>query len=189
MLFCVGAIANFIVGGVTGVFLASIPVDLLYHGTYYVVGHFHFVLVGMVVFALFAACYYWFPLLTGRLFDPGLARAHFWLTAIGVLVAFLAMLVAGMGGLPRRMASYPVQFATVQQLATLGAYLIGFAQVLWGWNMLVSWRSGQIVETADVWNLKESGAFTREWQRFEQRLEGPESRDDAAATPVDDERA
>jgi cytochrome c oxidase subunit 1 len=87
------------------------------------------------------------------------------------------------------MASYPVQFATVQQLATLGAYLIGFAQVLWGWNMLVSWRSGQIVETADVWNLKESGAFTREWQRFEQRLEGPESRDDAAATPVDDERA
>ncbi|WP_049903881.1 cbb3-type cytochrome c oxidase subunit I [Halococcus agarilyticus] len=189
MLFCVGAIANFVVGGVTGVFLASIPVDLLYHGTYYVVGHFHFVLVGMVVFALFAASYYWFPLFTGRLFDPGLARAHFWLTTIGVVIAFLAMLVAGMGGLPRRMATYPTQFATTQQLATLGAYLIGFGQALWLWNVLVSWRTGQIVETADVWNLKESGAFTREWQRFERRLERIESRDDAAATAADDERA
>jgi cytochrome c oxidase subunit 1 len=175
MLFCIGAIANFIVGGVTGVFLAAIPVDLVYHGTYYVVGHFHLILVGMVVFALFAACYYWFPLFTGRMFDRGLARAHFWLTMVGVVVAFLVMLIIGMGGLPRRMASYPARFATAQQLATLGAYLIGFAQVLWAWNMLVSWRSGPVVETADVWNLKADDAFTREWQRFERRLERDEA--------------
>jgi cytochrome c oxidase subunit 1 len=177
MLFCIGAIANFVVGGVTGVFLAAIPVDLVYHDTQYVVGHFHLILVGMVVFALFAACYYWFPLLTGRMFDRELARAHFWLTMVGVVVAFLVILVIGMNGLPRRLVSYPARFATAQQLATLGAYLIGFAQVLWAWNMFVSWRSGPIVETADVWNLKADGAFTREWQRFERQLESDKTTD------------
>ena len=114
MLFCIGAIMNFIIGGVTGVFLAAIPVDLLYHGTYYVVGHFHFILVGVVVFALFAACYYWFPILTGRMFNRELARAHFWLSMIGVLITFLIISLIGMNGLPRRMATYPVQFATTQ---------------------------------------------------------------------------
>ena len=192
MLFCVGAIGNFVLGGVTGVFLAAVPVDLVYHGTYYVVGHFHLVLVGMVVFALFAACYFWFPLFTGRLFDPTLARAHFWLTTVGVAVTFLTMLALGAAGLPRRMATYPVRFAGFHQVITLGAFLIGFAQVLWAWNMVASWRAGPVVESADVWDLRENGGLTREWRAFERRLaaEAPDTdtEDDPADRPTHRDR-
>ncbi|WP_336363602.1 cbb3-type cytochrome c oxidase subunit I [Halalkalicoccus salilacus] len=169
-LFCFGAIANFVVGGITGVFLAAIPVDVVYHGTQYVVGHFHFVLVGMIVFALFAACYYWFPLFTGRLYDDRLAMAHFWLTMGGVVVAFSALVFLGMQGLPRRTATYPLRFAPLHQIATIGAYVIGFGQLLWAWNMVRSLLSGETVEEADVWDLKRDGAFTREWREFERRL-------------------
>ena len=186
MLFCVGAVGNFVVGGVTGVFLAAVPVDLLYHGTYYVVGHFHLILVGTVVFALFAACYFWFPLFTGRTYDPTLARAHFWLTTLGVAVAFLTMLALGAAGLPRRMATYPARFAGFQQVITLGAFLIGFAQVLWLWNMVVSWRSGPVVESGDVWNLEENGGVTREWRAFERRLATDGSAPNADADDPDD---
>ncbi len=169
LLFCVGAIFTFVFGGVTGVFLASVPADLAYHGTYYVVGHFHFVLAGTIVFALFAAYYYWCPILTGRLYDERLAVAHFWLTIIGVAVTFGVLVVLGMQGLPRRMATYPLRFAPLQQIATVGAYVTGFGQVLWAWNALRSLWAGPPVESPDVWNLKRDGAFTREWRRFEDR--------------------
>ncbi|WP_336343207.1 cbb3-type cytochrome c oxidase subunit I [Halalkalicoccus ordinarius] len=170
LLFCTGAIFNFNLGGITGVFLAALPVNLRYHGTYYVVGHFHFILVGMIVFALFGACYYWFPLLTGQHYDRNLAMAHFWLTMIGALVTFGILLLLGMQGLPRRSATYPLQFAPLQQLATVGAYVMGFGQILWLLNMVKSLRTGERITDADVWNLKQNGMFTREWQWFERRL-------------------
>ena len=167
MLFCIGAIANLIIGGVTGVFLAAIPINLLYHGTYYVVGHFHLILVGTIVFALFAANYYWFPILTGRMYNTQLAKFHFWLSSVGVVVTFNLFLLIGMLGLPRRMATYPPQFTLLQQFATVGAYLIGFAQLIWLLNMYYSVRYGPVVETADVWNLAETGALTQEWEWFD----------------------
>lgn len=171
MLFCVGAIANFVIGGVTGVFLAAIPIDLLYQGTYYVVGHFHLILVGTIVFALFAANYYWFPILTGRMYNAQLAKYHFWLSSVGVVVTFNLFLLIGMLGLPRRMATYPPQFTLLHQFATVGAYLIGLSQLIWLWNMYYSVRYGPEVETADVWRLAETGAFTREWKWFRTQRE------------------
>ncbi|WP_435079505.1 cbb3-type cytochrome c oxidase subunit I [Halococcus sp. AFM35] len=171
MLFCIGAIGTFVIGGVTGVFLAAIPVDLLYHGTYYVVGHFHLILVGTIVFALFAACYYWFPILTGKMYNTQLAKYHFWLSAVGVVVTFNLFLVIGMLGLPRRMATYPPQFTLLHQFATVGAFLIGFAQVIWLWNMYRSVRHGPAIETADVWDLAETESLTREWRWFRTRRE------------------
>jgi cytochrome c oxidase subunit I len=171
MLFCVGSIATFIIGGVTGVFLASIPVDLVLHDTYYVVGHFHLIIMGLIPFAIFAAVYFWFPIFTGRLFNEFLGKVHFWLTFIGVMLTFNTFIVLGMVGLPRRYANYPPQFAFLQQIATIGAFIIALGTLVWVWNMLQSYRNGPIVTDADVWNLKEYGFFSREWQWFEERLE------------------
>jgi cytochrome c oxidase subunit 1 len=171
MLFCVGSIATFIIGGVTGVFLASIPVDLVLHDTYYVVGHFHLIIMGLIPFAMFAAVYFWFPIFTGRMYNKFLAKVHFWLTFIGVMLTFNTFIVLGMAGLPRRYASYPPQFAFLQQVATVGAFIIALGTLVWVWNMLQSYRNGPIVTDADVWNLKEYGFFSREWQWFEERLE------------------
>ncbi|WP_423746359.1 cbb3-type cytochrome c oxidase subunit I (plasmid) [Haladaptatus sp. SPP-AMP-3] len=171
MLFCIGSIATFIIGGVTGVFLASIPVDLMLHDTYYVVGHFHLIIMGLIPFAMFAAVYYWFPIFTGRMYNRTLAKVHFWITFVGVMLTFNTIIVLGMMGLPRRYASYPPQFAFLQQVATVGAFIIALGTLVWVWNMLQSYRNGPIVTDADVWNLKEYGFFSREWQWFEERLE------------------
>jgi len=165
-----GAIATFIVGGVTGVFLAVIPVDILYHGTYYVVGHFHLILVGIVPFLMMAAGYYWYPLITGRWYDRRLARFQSVLIVFGSTVTFTTLLVVGGVGLPRRQASYPPEFQFAQQLATVGAYVIGLAVLLWLYNMVVSYWRGQPVRTTDPWDLKATEQFTREWQWFEERM-------------------
>lgn len=174
MLFCIGGVSTFIVGGITGVFLASIPVDLLMHDTWYVIGHFHLIIMGLIVFAMFAGSYYWFPILTGKMYDRRLALAHVILTFVGVWIAFFSMLVLGYEGLPRRYATYPHEFTLLQQIATGGAYLIGLGVLIWLWNMLQSYRMGPRIEDADVWNLKETDQFTREWQWFEEQLEEQE---------------
>ncbi|ACV49053.1 MULTISPECIES: cbb3-type cytochrome c oxidase subunit I [Halomicrobium] len=150
MLFCLAAVSLFVLGGVTGVFLASIPVDLVLHGTAFVVGHFHLLLVGTITTALFAASYYWFPLIVGRWYDPGLARAHFWLTAVGTVLAFCPLLVAGALGLPRRMATYPADFAVWHTIATVGAYIIATGQLLWLLNVVTAVRNGELVENCPV---------------------------------------
>ncbi len=171
MLFCVSGVGYFIIGGVTGVFLASVPVDLLYHDTYYVVGHFHFIVMGVITFAAFAASYYWYPILTGRMYDTLLAKAHVWLSIVGVLLTFGLLLLLGILGLPRRYATYPQEYALIHQLATAGSYLLLFGTVIWLYNMVQSARIGPIVLDADVWNLKPIDQFTPEWQWFEERLE------------------
>ncbi|MBX0296748.1 cbb3-type cytochrome c oxidase subunit I [Haloarcula nitratireducens] len=171
MLFCIGGVSTFIIGGITGVFLASIPVDLLMHDTWYVVGHFHFIIMGLIIFAMFAGSYYWFPIFTGKMYDRRLALIHIGLTFIGVWLAFTAMLLLGYAGLPRRYATYPPKFILLQQIATVGAYMISAGTFVWLWNLMQSYRKGQRITDADVWNLKETGQFTREWQWFENRLE------------------
>ena len=170
MLYCIGSIGTFVIGGITGVFLAAIPVDLLYHDTYYVVGHFHFIIMGIIPMMMFAASYYWYPIITGRMYDQSLAKLQALLMIVGVPVTFGSLLIQGMGGLPRRYAAYPAQFATLQQIASVGAFVIGTSVLLWLWNMVQSYRVGEPVYDADVWNLKETGAFTREWQWFEEQL-------------------
>jgi cytochrome c oxidase subunit 1 len=171
MVFCVGGIGLFVVGGVTGIFLASIPVDLVLHGTYYVVGHFHFIVMGVIAFAAFAASYYWFPILTGRMYNRTVARVQAYLSIVGVVVTFMPMLIIGQAGLPRRSARYPAQFELLQQVATAGAFILGLTALLWVGNMLQSYRLGTIVTDPDPWDLKETGQFSREWQWFEERLE------------------
>jgi cytochrome c oxidase subunit 1 len=178
MLFCLGGISTFIVGGVTGVFLGSIPVDLLYHGTYYVVGHFHFIVSGIILFAVFAGIYYWFPLMSRRMYDKPLAVVHFALSFVGANLLSFGMLFLGLLGMPRRSATYPVEFLPLQLMAGIGAALLAVGQLVWLWNMVQSYRTGRIVMDADVWDLKRYGMFTKEWEWFEDRLERAQRMDE-----------
>jgi len=181
MLFCLGAVGTFVLGGVTGVFLAAAPVDQVLHGTYYVVGHFHLVLVGMIVSALFAATYYWFPLVTGRLYDVRLGRVHFWLTLGGTLLAFVPMLLVGQLGLPRRMATYPEAFVPLQTVATVGAYVLGIGQVVWLWNVGSALWRGDRVEAADVGPGHRGVGATPEWTALDSPDAEPDGRRGDAA--------
>ncbi len=178
MLFCIGFISNFIIGGVTGVFLAAIPIDLVLHDTYYVVGHFHYVVMGAIAFAGFAGIYYWYPMYTGRMYQRTLAKWHFWLSMIGTNLTFFAMIILGYAGFTRRYATYdgltvgPVEVITaMHQAATLGAFLLLIGQIIWVWNMVSSWIDGPKVEDGDPWNLAETNMKSREWAWFERKLD------------------
>ncbi|MFC7069247.1 cbb3-type cytochrome c oxidase subunit I [Halobaculum lipolyticum] len=197
MIMCVGGVGLFVVGGVTGVFLAAIPIDRQYHDTYYVVGHFHFIVMGVITMAAFAASYYWFPILTRRMYAQRLARVQAYVTIVGVFVTFFPMLLLGIVGHPRRYAAYALhldvhpEWLTLHLVATFGAAIIGVAVSLWLFNMVRSIRMGTPVVDADVWDLKESGQFTREWQWFEERLERRRRRrvsdaESASTTPGDE---
>jgi cytochrome c oxidase subunit 1 len=180
-ILCAGGIGTFIIGGVTGVFLAVIPIDILYHGTYYVVGHFHLIVVGIIPMLMIASSYYWYPIMTGRWYDRRLAKFQSVLLIFGAFVTFMVLLVIGGLGLPRRQAIYPAEYQFAQQIATVGAYIIGLSALLWLYNMLVSYWQGAIVKTTDPWELKATGQFTREWQWFEDRM--VEKYDMEPATP------
>ncbi|UHQ98634.1 cbb3-type cytochrome c oxidase subunit I (plasmid) [Natrinema zhouii] len=168
MIASIAAVGFFVVGGVTGVFLAAVPINVRYTGTYYVVAHFHLLLAGFVGLALVAGAYYWFPLLTGRRLEPGLARLHAWLTIVGVAVAFGALLLVGLAQLPRRIATYPAAYAPLQQLATVGAYVIAAGQLVF---LLVLGSSLWIGDPADgesadddPWDLEDGPSHMREWR-------------------------
>ncbi|UPM44152.1 cbb3-type cytochrome c oxidase subunit I [Halocatena salina] len=178
MLFCVGFVSNFIIGGVTGVFLASIPVDLILHDTYYVVGHFHYIVMGAIAFSGFAAMYYWYPIFTGRMYQRTLARWHFWLWMLGSNITFFAMLLLGYEGMPRRYATYELSeggpFSVLIQnlhvIATVGALLMAVGTIIWLWNFVVSWYEGPKAGE-DPWDLREYGMEAREFEWHADRIQ------------------
>ena len=178
MLFCVGFISNFILGGVTGVFLAAVPVDLVLTDTYYVVGHFHYIVMGAIGFAAFAAIYYWFPIFTGKMYQRTLAKWHFWLSMIGTNITFFAMLVLGYLGMPRRYATYefdgaiaPLAQVTLwHRIATVGAVLLLIGGLIFVWNIVQSWLEGPEVEDGDPWNLEDENMLGREFAWFDRKL-------------------
>ena len=172
-LFCVGFVGNFIIGGVTGVFEAAIPVDLILHDTYHVVAHFHYVIMGGIAFAVFAGIYYWFPLYTGRWYQRSLAKWHFWLTLAGTNVTFFPMVLLGYAGMPRRYATYDLTagpldlFTVLHQVATFGVVLLVIGQLIFVWNLVTSWLEGPLVADGDPWDLAETDQFSREFAWFE----------------------
>jgi len=178
MLFCIGFVANFIIGGITGVFLAAVPVDEVLHDTYYVVGHFHYVIMGAIAFAVFAGLYYWYPIFTGKMYQRKLGKWHFWLTMVGTNVTFFSMLVLGYLGMTRRYASYqltvagaPLDLITLfHQLASVGAFILFAGQIIFLWNFVSSWLEAPEVEDGDPWDLKESGMADKDFQWHEDRI-------------------
>ncbi len=158
MLFALAFVFLFTIGGFSGVMLAIAPADYQYHDTYFVVAHFHYVLVSGALFSIFCAVYYWLPKWTGHMYSEALGKLHFWLSFVGVNLAFFPMHFSGLAGMPRRIPDYALQFANFNAWSTVGAFIFGLSQLVFLYLVIKSIRGGQKA-TAQVWD----GAEGLEW--------------------------
>ncbi|MDF2182354.1 cytochrome c oxidase subunit I [Neptuniibacter sp. CAU 1671] len=158
MLFSLAFVVLFTIGGFSGLMLAIAPVDFQYHDTYFVVAHFHYVLVPGAIFAIMAATYYWIPKWTGRYYNETMGKVHFWLSFIGVNITFFPMHFIGLAGMPRRIPDYALQFADFNAVASVGAFIFGFSQLIFLYNVISCIRSGKKA-SSEVWE----GSHGLEW--------------------------
>ncbi|MVU76338.1 cytochrome c oxidase subunit I [Nocardia sp. ET3-3] len=158
MLWSVGFLVTFLFGGLSGVILASPPLDFHVSDTYFVVAHFHYVLFGTIVFATFAGIYFWFPKMTGRMMDERLGKWHFWATFVGFHTTFLVQHWLGNMGMPRRYADYLPSdgFTTLNTISTIGAFILGSSMLPFIWNVFKSYRYGEVVTVDDPWGYGNS---------------------------------
>ncbi|MBD2362163.1 cytochrome c oxidase subunit I [Anabaena minutissima FACHB-250] len=143
MLFALGGLIMFVFAGIVGIMLSSVPVDIHVNNTYFIVGHFHYVLYGTVTMGMYAAIYHWFPKMTGRMYNEGWGKIHFWLAFIGTNLNFFPMHPLGLQGMLRRVASYAPEYQGWNIVASLGAFLLGMSTLPFIFNMLVSWMQGE----------------------------------------------
>ena len=158
MLFAIGFIVMFTIGGFSGLMLAITPADFQYHDTYFVVAHFHYVLVPGSIFAIMAACYFWLPKWTGNMYPETLGKIHFWLSTFFVNLTFFPMHFVGLAGMPRRIPDYSLQFADYNMIASIGAFGFGFAQLIFLYLIIKTIKGGSKA-TDQVWE----GAEGLEW--------------------------
>jgi len=153
MLWAIGFLVTFLLGGLTGVILASPPLDFHLNDSYFLVAHFHYVLFGTIVFAVFSGFYFWFPKFTGRYLDERLGKLHFWGTFIGFQTTFLVQHWLGAEGMPRRYADYLPSdgFTTLNTVSTIGAFLLGISTLPFLWNVYRSYKYGEVVTADDPW--------------------------------------
>jgi cytochrome c oxidase subunit 1 len=158
MLFALGFLTMFTLGGISGVMLAMIPLTIHVSDTYFIVAHIHYVLFGGSLFTIFAGVYYWFPKMTGRMYDESLGKLHFWTTFIFFNATFAPMHLLGVAGMPRRVYDYAEEFAGWNLAISIVSFLLGLSTLIFAYNMVVSWRGGPRA-TANPWR-----ALTLEWQ-------------------------
>lgn len=163
MLNSLAFVALFVIGGLSGIYMASSPVDIFIHDTYFIVAHIHYVVFGGSIFGIFAGLYYWFPKMFGRFMNDTLGKIHFWVTFVAMNITFFPMHILGVGGHMRRISN-PMQYEFLQDLQwmnvmiTHGAFLLGAAQLIFGWNFIYSIYRGKKAESDNPWN-----ANTVEW--------------------------
>jgi cytochrome c oxidase subunit 1 len=145
LIFVIGFFVIFVIGGLSGVMLASVPLDTQVHDSYFVIAHFHYVLIGGAVFPLFGGVYYWFPKITGRMLSEKLGRWHFWLFFIGFNLTFFPMHILGLRGMPRRVYTYlpGSGWEGMNEIAGIGAVFMTFGALVWLYNIFTSYRGGE----------------------------------------------
>ncbi|MFY9469597.1 MAG: cytochrome c oxidase subunit I [Solirubrobacterales bacterium] len=158
MLWALGFMSMFVLGGISGVMLAVVPFDIAVSDTYFIVAHFHYVLFGGSLFTVFAGIYHWFPKMTGRMYNETLGKWHFWVTLIGFNATFGPMHLVGLEGMPRRVADYAEEFAAWNLFMSISSFVLGAGMLIFVYNVVHSWRYGEKAP-ANPWK-----AHTLEWQ-------------------------
>jgi cytochrome c oxidase subunit 1 len=153
MLWSIGFLVTFLLGGLTGVILASPPMDFQVSDSYFVVAHFHYVVFGTVVFAMFAGFYFWWPKITGRMLDERLGKIHFWLLFVGFHTTFLVQHWLGAEGMPRRIADYRADdgFTTLNEVSSIGAFILGLSTLPFLYNVWKTWQGPREPMPDDPW--------------------------------------
>lgn len=157
MLFGMAFVSMFVIGGLSGVMVASVPFDIHVHDTYFIVAHLHYVLFGGSVFGIYAGLYHWFPKMTGRFLNEGWGKVHFILTFVGFNMTFLPMHVLGLQGMNRRIAEYDPQYAGINMFCTIGSYILAVSTIPFLFNAIWSWSQGEKAGD-NPWN-----SLTLEW--------------------------
>jgi cytochrome c oxidase subunit 1 len=150
----------FTIGGFTGLMLAIAPADQQYHDTYFVVAHFHYVMVAGAVFSMTAAVYYWLPKWCGRMYDEKMGKANFWISFIGFNLTFFPQHFVGLAGMPRRIPDYALQFADFNMMSSIGAFIYGASQILFIFIVIRTIVSGKKVDDPQVWEAAEGLEWT-----------------------------
>jgi len=158
MLWALGFVSMFVIGGLSGIFLGAVPIDIQASDTYFIVAHIHYVLLGGSLFTIFAGIYYWFPKMTGRMYNETLGKVHFWLTFVAFNATFFPMHIIGLQGQPRRVYTYEDKFGDWNLVISISSFVLGASFLIFVYNMIVSWARGAPAPS-NPWR-----AMTLEWQ-------------------------
>ena len=159
MLFCLAWIFNFVIGGLTGIYQSDAPSDVTAHGSFFVLAHFHYTIMGGLMFTFFAAVYYWLPKMTGFNLNQRWGKVHFWLMFLGFNSTFLPLFVAGMLGMPRRVVTYPERFEFLNAWASVSAFVLGFSMLIFIANLVYSVVIARVPADPNPWHSN-----SLEWQ-------------------------